>query len=154
MCNPSHSPWKNSSFLSSLMFKSVLINLRAGQCRSAASEGLFPNSHQQQAHLSVTTHLSMTSSCFKHYILYSSVQFSCSVVFNSSQPHGLQHTRLPCPSPTPLHTSYFHTWIIRYQGRESGLHIVLFLPRYWSSSVNTKVKKFLYVKKIHTINTI
>ena len=31
----------------------------------------------------------------------SSVQFSRSVVSNSSRPHGLQHTRLPCPSPTP-----------------------------------------------------
>ena len=31
----------------------------------------------------------------------SSVQFSCSVVSNSLQPHGLQHARLPCPSPTP-----------------------------------------------------
>ena len=30
-----------------------------------------------------------------------SVQFSCSVVSNSLRPHGLQHTRLPCPSPTP-----------------------------------------------------
>ena len=30
-----------------------------------------------------------------------SVQFSCSVVFNSLQPHGLQHTRHPCPSPIP-----------------------------------------------------
>ena len=30
-----------------------------------------------------------------------SVQFSCSVMFNSLWPHGLQHTRLPCPSPTP-----------------------------------------------------
>ena len=30
-----------------------------------------------------------------------SIQFSCSVVSNSLQPHGLQHTRLPCPSPTP-----------------------------------------------------
>ena len=29
------------------------------------------------------------------------VQFSCSVVSDSLQPHGLQHTRLPCPSPTP-----------------------------------------------------
>ena len=29
-----------------------------------------------------------------------SVQFSHSVVSNSLQPHGLQHTRLPCPSPT------------------------------------------------------
>ena len=31
----------------------------------------------------------------------SSVQFSRSVVSNSLRPHGLQHTRLPCPSPTP-----------------------------------------------------
>ena len=30
-----------------------------------------------------------------------SVQFSHSVMFNSMQPHGLQHARLPCPSPTP-----------------------------------------------------
>ena len=29
-----------------------------------------------------------------------SVQFSCSVVSGSLQPHGLQHTRLPCPSPS------------------------------------------------------
>ena len=26
---------------------------------------------------------------------------SCSVMSNSLQPHGLQHTRLPCPSPSP-----------------------------------------------------
>ena len=31
----------------------------------------------------------------------SSVQFSCSVVSNSLRPHGPQHTRPPCPSPTP-----------------------------------------------------
>ena len=30
-----------------------------------------------------------------------SVQFSCSVVFDSLWPHGLQHARPPCPSPTP-----------------------------------------------------
>ena len=30
-----------------------------------------------------------------------SVQFSCSVVSNSLWPHGLQHTRPPCPSPAP-----------------------------------------------------
>ena len=27
--------------------------------------------------------------------------FSCSVMSNSLPPHGLQHARLPCPSPTP-----------------------------------------------------
>ena len=32
---------------------------------------------------------------------HSSVQFSRSVTSVSLQPHGLQHTRLPCPLPTP-----------------------------------------------------
>ena len=37
------------------------------------------------------------------YLLYyiQSVQFSHSVMFHSLWPHGLQHTRLPCPSATP-----------------------------------------------------
>ena len=30
-----------------------------------------------------------------------SVQFSCSVLSNPLRPHGLQHARPPCPSPTP-----------------------------------------------------
>ena len=34
-------------------------------------------------------------------LVYSSVQFSCSVVSNSLQPHELQHARPLCPSPTP-----------------------------------------------------
>ena len=33
--------------------------------------------------------------------LFSSVQFSCSVVSDSLQPHESQHARPPCPSPTP-----------------------------------------------------
>ena len=33
--------------------------------------------------------------------VFSSVQFSCSVVSNSLLPHEPQHTRPPCPSPTP-----------------------------------------------------
>ena len=33
--------------------------------------------------------------------IFSSVQFSRSVVSNSLWPHGLQHARPPCPSPTP-----------------------------------------------------
>ena len=34
-------------------------------------------------------------------IVFSSVPFSCSVVSDSLRPHGLQHARPPCPSPTP-----------------------------------------------------
>ena len=34
-------------------------------------------------------------------MVISSVQFSPSVMSNSLQPHGLQHARPPCPSPSP-----------------------------------------------------
>ena len=37
----------------------------------------------------------------KNTLIQSVSQFSCSVMSNSLWPHGLQHTRLPCPSPTP-----------------------------------------------------
>ena len=33
--------------------------------------------------------------------MFSLVHFSCSVVSNSLRPHESQHTRPPCPSPTP-----------------------------------------------------
>ena len=47
------------------------------------------------------------STIFLEYLLkikfstISSVQFSCSVVSDSLQTHGLQHARPPCSSPTP-----------------------------------------------------
>ena len=37
----------------------------------------------------------------KGWAVLQEVQFSRSVISNCSCPHGLQHTRLPCPSPTP-----------------------------------------------------
>ena len=36
-----------------------------------------------------------------YILLFSSVQFSHSVMSDSLRPHELQHTRPPCPSPTP-----------------------------------------------------
>ena len=40
----------------------------------------------------------LKTACFYGYQFS---QFSLSVVSNSLQPHGLQHPRPPCPSPTP-----------------------------------------------------
>ena len=37
----------------------------------------------------------------REFPVYGSVQFSCSVMSDSLHPHGLQHTRLLSPSPTP-----------------------------------------------------
>ena len=84
-----------------------------------------------------------------------SVQFSRSVLCDSLGPHGLQHARLPCPSPTPrsllklmsiqsvmpsnhlilcrallLPPSIFLS--IRVLSNESVLHIRR--PKYWSLS--------------------
>ena len=46
----------------------------------------------------ITFQDSMTVVFFPHCNI---VQFSCSVMSNSLRPHGLQHAKLPCPSPTP-----------------------------------------------------
>ena len=88
-------------------------------------------------------------------VFVSSVQFSRSVVSNSLWSHGLQHTRLPCPSPTPGANSnsqpssrWCHPTIsssvvpfssclqsflaFRVFSNESVLHIRW--PKYWSFS--------------------
>ena len=43
----------------------------------------------------------MLRPCLKGAPSLSSVQFSHLVMSDSLRPHGLQHTRLPCPSTTP-----------------------------------------------------
>ena len=35
------------------------------------------------------------------FLQFSLPQFSCSVMSDSLRPHGLQHARIPCPSPIP-----------------------------------------------------
>ena len=64
-------------------------HLRASSS-SSWGEGVSPNSLSARH---CAEHLICIISC--------SVQLSDSVMFNSLRPHGLQHTRLPCPSPTP-----------------------------------------------------
>ena len=51
--------------------------------------------------LTGTTHLATSTILPSPPKLPSSVQFSHSVMSDSLQPHGLQHGRLPSPSPTP-----------------------------------------------------
>ena len=88
---------------------------------------------------------------------FSSVEFSHSVVSDSLWPHELQHTRPPCPSPTPgVHPNPcpLSQWLpsnhiilccpllllpsifpsIRVFSNDSALHIRW--PKYWSFSFN------------------
>ena len=88
--------------------------------------------------------------------LKDSLQFSHSVVSDSLWPHGLQHARPPCPSPTPgaysdscPSSQWCHPIISSFvvpffpcpqsfpasgYSSESGLHIRW--PKYWSFSFN------------------
>ena len=45
--------------------------------------------------------LCILHACLKGSAIGQAVQFSCSVISYSLQHQGLQHTRLPCPLPTP-----------------------------------------------------
>ena len=58
--------------------------------------------------------------------------FSRSVVSDSLQPHGQQHTRLPCPSPSPGARSDSFFPRIGVFSNELALHISW--PKYWSFS--------------------
>ena len=53
-----------------------------------------------------------SSWCYKRADM-ASVQFPCSVMSDSLRPHGLQHTRLTCPSPAPgacSNSCLLHWW--------------------------------------------
>ena len=56
-------------------------------------EGYGPRNSKRVAHYLATEQ--------KKQISIQLVQFSCSVISDSLQPHESQHTRPPCPSPTP-----------------------------------------------------
>ena len=56
-------------------------------------------------------HWSVCSSSDLRHGRISSVQFSHSVMSYSLQPHGLQHARPPCPSPTPEFTQTHVHWV-------------------------------------------
>ena len=47
------------------------------------------------------SHISLNFYLMHWKSMFSSVQFSCSVMFDSLWPHESQHARPPCPSPSP-----------------------------------------------------
>ena len=65
--------------------------------------------------------------------VFSSVQFSHSVMLDSLWPHGLEHTRLPCPSPAP--GAYSNSCPLRWSCHTtvSSCHPLLLLPSIFPS---------------------
>ena len=68
-----------------------------------------------------------------------SVQFGLSVVSNSLRPHGLQHARLPCPSPTNSQT------LLKLMSIESVMpsnHLILCRPLLLPPSIFPSIRVF------------
>ena len=76
--------------------------------------------------------------------VYISVQFSCSVMSDSLQPHEPQHARPPCPSPTPrVHPN---TWpSSRWCHPYIYMHIHIYL--HFLDSVSKRSLNYLKKKK-------
>ena len=66
---------------------------------------------------------------------FSSVQFSRSVVSDSLRPHELQHTRPPCPSPTPgVHSNSLPSSQWYYPAISSSVTSFSFCPHFSPTS--------------------
>ena len=87
----SYSNWETESFLNQHP------NTRARVGSSRKKLGLEVQDHTGILILGWCHHLKEN---LYHHLDRGSVQFNCPDVSNSLQPHGLQHSRLPCPSPT------------------------------------------------------
>ena len=64
-------------------------------------------------------------------------ELSC-VVPNSLQPHGLQHIRLPCPSPVP--GTYSNLMFI--ESVMPSNHLIVYLPLLFRRSIFTSIRVF------------
>ena len=71
-------------------------------------------------------------------LLFSSVQFSLSVVSDSLRPHRLQHARLPCPTLTPR--VYSHSGPLSRVMPSN--HLILCLPLLFQPSIFPSIKVF------------
>ena len=70
---------------------------------------------------------------------FSSVQFSCSVVSDSLQLHGLQHTRPHCPSPT---NSWHLLKLISTESVMPSNHLILCHPLLLLPSIFPSIRVF------------
>ena len=73
------------------------------------------------------------------FIQFSSVEFSCSAVSDSSWPYGPQHSRPPCPSPT-LSLSLLK--LISLESVMPSNHLILCCPLLLSPSIFPSIRVF------------
>ena len=75
---------------------------------------------------------------FNSWVVIQQIQFSRSVVSDSLQPHGLQHARPPCPSPTPR----VYSDSTSIQSVMPSNHLILCRPLLLPPSIFPSIRRF------------
>ena len=76
--------------------------------------------------------------CVFVFFLTFLVQFSCSVMSDSLQRHGLQHARPPCPSPTPG----VYSKLMSIESVIPSNHLILYHPLLLQTSIFPSIRIF------------
>ena len=85
--------------------------------------------------------------CLRHNysVINSSVQFSCSVMSDSLQPHGLQHARPPCP----ITNSRSLLKLMYIEAVMPSNHLILCRPHLLLSSIFPSIRVFSNESALH-----
>ena len=75
---------------------------------------------------------------------FSSIQFSCSIMSDSLRLHGLQHARLPCPSPIP--GAYSNIELVMPSN-----HLILCSPVLLAFNLSQHWGLFQWVSSLHQV---
>ena len=98
---PWNSPGKNTEVGSHFLLQGIFSTQRSNAVFLLCRQILYRLSHQGSPVYIFLKNVVSNINLFKLSVQFSSVQFTRSVVSDSLRPHGLQHARPPCPSPTP-----------------------------------------------------
>ena len=74
--------------------------------------------------------------------MFLSAQFRHSVVSDSLQPYGMQHTNLPCPSPTPRACSNSLVMTLLNESLMSSNHLIICHPLRLLPSIFPSIRVF------------
>ena len=77
--------------------------------------------------------------------IFSSVQFSYSVMSNSLQPHRLQHSRPPCPISTPSPLK-----LVSIESVMTSSHLILCRPLFLLPSIFPRIRVFSNKSVLHS----
>ena len=96
-------------------------------------QGIFPTQASNPCLLCWQAEFFFNHWATREALTWGSVQFSCSVGYDSLRPHGLQHTRPPCPSWPPRACSNSCPLSRWCHPTISSCHPLLLLPSFFPS---------------------